>query len=145
MPSAILYFLISFKRYFPYVVLLFAVALHAQIATLPFELKKNGNIILEVQLNDHPEKLAFLLDTGASGELLSSNTAEKLGISLDDDQKINATGVSGKNSLHVIHNQKLDLGKGIALRLRNLAVGNNSPDGLLGGSIFHDFSFLRLF
>lgn len=126
-------------RCFVYFALLMAPTLLAQIASIPFELEKNGYIIFKVQLNDHPEKLEFLLDTGASGELLAKHTADKLGISLSDEQQINATGVSGSTSIHVIHNQRLDLGQGIFLRLRNLAVADNPTDGLLGATIFRKY------
>lgn len=124
---------------FVYFALLMTPTLLAQIASIPFELEKNGYIIFEVQLNDHPEKLEFLLDTGASGELLAKHTADKLGISLSDEKQINATGVSGSTSIHVIHNQRLDLGQGIFLRLRNLAVADNPTDGLLGATIFRKY------
>ena len=134
-----LHALLSVKRIFLFVGLFLSPTLHAQIASLPFELKKNGHIIFEIQLNDHPKKLEFLLDTGASGELLAKHTAEKLGISLSDEQQINATGVSGSTSIHVIHNQRLDLGQGIFLRLRNLAVADNPTDGLLGATIFRKY------
>ena len=130
---------LSVKRIFLFVGLLLTPTLHAQIASIPFELKKNGYIVFEIQLNDHPDKLEFLLDTGASGELLAKHTAEKLGISLSDEQQINATGVSGSTSINVIHNQRLDLGQGIFLRLRNLAVAENPTDGLLGATIFRKY------
>jgi hypothetical protein len=71
--------------------------------------------------------------------LLAKHTADKLGISLSDEQKIKATGVSGSTSIHVIHNQRLDLGQGIFLRLRNLAVADNREDGLLGATIFRKY------
>jgi predicted aspartyl protease len=134
-----LHALLSVKRIFLFVGLFLTPALHAQIASIPFELKKNGYIIFEIHLNDHPEKLEFLLDTGASGELLAKHTADKLGISLNDEQKIKATGVSGSSSIHVLHNQRLDLGQGIFFRLRNLAVADNPTDGLLGATIFRKY------
>ena len=134
-----LHALLSVKRIFLFVGLFLTPALHAQIASIPFELKKNGYIIFEIHLNDHPKKLEFLLDTGASGELLAKHTADKLGISLNDEQKIKATGVSGSSSIHVLHNQRLDLGQGIFLRLRNLAVADNPTDGLLGATIFRKY------
>jgi predicted aspartyl protease len=134
-----LHALLSVKRIFLFVGLFLSPTLHAQIASIPFELKKNGHIIFEIQLNDHPDKLEFLLDTGASGELLAKHTAEKLGISTSQGQKIEATGVSGSTSLDVIHNQRLNLGKGISLRLRNLVIADNPTDGLLGATIFRKY------
>ena len=71
--------------------------------------------------------------------MLAKHTADKLGISLNDEQKIKATGVSGSSSIHVLHNQRLDLGQGIFLRLRNLAVADNPTDGLLGATIFRKY------
>lgn len=126
-------------RCFVYFALLMAPTLLAQIASLPFELEKNGHIIFEVELNDHPEKLEFLLDTGASGELLAKHTADKLGISTNEGQRIEATGVSGSTSLDVIHNQRLNLGEGISLNLRNLVIAENPTDGLLGATIFRKY------
>jgi hypothetical protein len=41
--------------------------------------------------------------------------------------------------LDVIHNQRLNLGKGISLRLRNLVIADNPTDGLLGATIFRKY------
>ena len=56
--------------------LLTGINVSAQFATLPFESKDNGHLLLKVQVNDSEEDLNFLFDTGAAHGVISKSIAK---------------------------------------------------------------------
>lgn len=121
-------------------------ALQAQVETLDFELLRDGHIVLEMQVNDHPEKLHFILDTGATTDLIDKATAEKIGITPNYQQ--NATGASGSEVYDIALSQKLRLSEKIEINnsnmvlmdLSNLKSRLNVPfDGIVGASLFRSY------
>ena len=78
--------------------------LNAQIAEIPFELKKDL-ILLKVNINDETETNTFLFDTGATSDLLDSTTAKRMGLKANYQQDV--SGAGGTKTYDIILSQKL--------------------------------------
>lgn len=75
------------------------------LATVPIQVLTGGVIILNAQVNDHPDSLHFILDTGSGGISLDSATCVALGIKpIPSDKTIK--GIGGiKQASYVYHAQ----------------------------------------
>lgn len=83
------------------------------LTVIPFKLLSGGVIILQGQLNNYPDSLTFILDTGSGGISLDSTTCITLDLPLvASDRTIR--GIGGIKTVK-FHNNG-------ALRLRNLQV-----------------------
>jgi hypothetical protein len=69
------------------------------ITTVPFSQLTGGIVLLKAQLDDHPDTLNFILDTGSSGISLDSSTAEYLDLKpIPSDRTIRGIAVMKKVS-----------------------------------------------
>jgi len=113
------------------------------VAQIPFEL--NGSqIFLRVRVNGS-EPLWFGLDTGASGTVINTATAEALGLKMEGSGR--TTGAGGQVQSSTVRGARLDIG---GARLENLdamtlalasiedAMGHKM-DGILGSEFFRRY------
>lgn len=61
---------------------------------IPLEIFKSGHIVFDLVLNNIPAK--FLLDTGASGTILTIESIDKFGLSLEETDE-SGTGAGSEN------------------------------------------------
>ena len=106
----------------------------------------NGIILIQAQMDNHPDTLFFILDTGCNGASLDSTTCEQLQI----ENRLTDTfvlGVGGKKQVHFAFNRSLKMG---GLRVDSLdfhindysfftRVSGRKIDGIIG------YSFLKRF
>lgn len=113
------------------------------VAQLPFEL--NGNqIFLRVRVNGS-EPLWFGLDTGASATVISTTTAEALGLKMEGSGR--TTGAGGQVQSSTVRGVRLDIGsarlEGLdAMTLALTSIENASGhrmDGILGFEFFRRY------
>lgn len=113
------------------------------VAQLPFEL--NGNqIFLRVRVNGS-EPLWFGLDTGASATVISTTTAESLGLKMEGSSR--TTGAGGQVQSSTVRGVRLDIGsarlEGLdAMTLALTSIENASGhrmDGILGFEFFRRY------
>jgi hypothetical protein len=108
------------------------------VATVPFEL--SGNLIfLQVRVNDQAP-LWFILDTGASVNVINEKRAQSLGLKLESSEKVmegmpHAKGVELKLVGADLKNQTIFAAPTESLEP---SVGR-AVDGILGFEIFHSF------
>lgn len=107
-----------------------AIVTNAQVAEVPFVIQDNGHIHLKVKVNDSPNPLEFVFDTGAAADVLEINTAKKLGLKPNYKQEIQGAG--GSKSYDLVLHQKL--------RLSDNIVVNNSSLVLVDFARFHKIS-----
>ena len=117
----------------------------AQIAEIPFELHESL-ILIKVFVNDQTNANTFILDTGATTDLIDRNTAEKLG--LKSNYKQDVTGAGGIKSYDIILSQKLRLNNAINVEESHLVLTDLSPlqkrfekefDGIVGYSLLKQY------
>lgn len=76
------------------------------LATMPFTQLTGGVIILHALIDDHPDTLNFILDTGSSGISLDSATAQYLGLQpVPTDRTIR--GIAGIRKVNFLYDRKL--------------------------------------
>ena len=98
-------------------------------AILPFEEESSGAIIVQIKINDHPEPLRFLFDTGADGMAISEEAAEKAGVRANRQQGAHVVGgqrqilVSQGNTVHI---------DTLKLLQQNMAIFEKVRDGIDG-------------
>jgi hypothetical protein len=78
------------------------------ITKIPFTQLTGGIIIIKAMLNDFPDSLNFILDTGSSGISLDSGTAEYLKLKPTPTDKT-IRGIAGIKTVSFLYNQKLKL------------------------------------
>jgi predicted aspartyl protease len=83
------------------------------LTVIPFKLLSGGVIILQGQLNNYPDSLTFILDTGSGGISLDSTTCAELNLPLTASDRT-IRGIGGIKAVK-FHNNG-------ALRLRGLKV-----------------------
>ena len=82
------------------------------IAELPIEIC-GSHILVKVNVSGHDQPLDFLLDSGASQNILDSAIGKKMG--LKPNSKIWASGMGGSQMVGVCSNQSLSLAKEVTL------------------------------
>ena len=114
------------------------------VAVVPFEFINNV-VLLQVKVNGS-KPLSFILDTGASGTVISENKAKELGLKLEGQADASTQGGSIEASL--AQNVSLRLSKDVelskvtlaAIRLDGLDAGfGRKIDGILGYDIFASY------
>lgn len=109
--------------------------------SVPFETSSNL-VIMKASVNNS-KPLAFILDTGASGTVISETTAKDLGLKLEGEADASVQG--GTIEAAFVKNAALRLSKDVALpdltlaviRLSGLEAGTGRRiDGILGYEIF---------
>ena len=113
------------------------------VAQIPFEL--NGNqIFLRTRVNGS-EPLWFGLDTGASGSVINTATAEALGLKMEGGGR--TTGAGGQVQSSTVRGVRLDIGgarlEGLdAMTLTLTSIENamgHRMDGILGSEFFRRY------
>jgi hypothetical protein len=79
------------------------------LTKVPFIQLTGGVIILRAQLNDFPDSLNFILDTGSSGISLDSTTVEYFKLKPVPTER-NIKGIAGIKKVSFLYNQSLRLG-----------------------------------
>jgi hypothetical protein len=128
-----------------FLVFTISICLNAQIAEIPFELK-NDLILLKVKINNDSQHNIFVFDTGATSDLLDSDTALKLGLKANYKQDV--SGAGGTKSYDVILNQKLTLQNKIKIDSTHLVIEDLTRlkdvmerdfDGIIGYSLLKKY------
>jgi hypothetical protein len=76
------------------------------LATVPFTQLTGGVIILHALIDDHPDTLNFILDTGSSGISLDSATAQYLGMQPVPTERT-IRGIAGIRKVNFLYDRKL--------------------------------------
>ncbi len=113
----------QFQRYRP----------SAQVTTIPFALK-NGSIMVQAQLNDQPQSLNMLFDTGADGMALKSSLIQTVKPHISKEKTTRVPG--GKVTVKFSTGNTLQLNT-IKLPNQNMVIFDNlgrDCDAILGGA-----------
>lgn len=78
------------------------------ITRFPFKQYYGGVVVVKALLNNVPDTLQFILDTGSAGISLDTNTCIKLGIPLTPSDRI-VRGVGGSKQVAFARNRRLQL------------------------------------
>ncbi len=113
------------------------------ITKFPFIVFQGGVILIRAQLNDFPDTLNFILDTGSGGISLDSGTCQRLRLSpLQSDKTI--LGIAGIRQVKFLYNESLRL-PGLTIDSLDFHVNDydiltsvygNKIDGIVGFSFF---------
>ena len=76
------------------------------ISTIPFVLLNGGVIMVRAQLNNYPDTLNFILDTGSGGISLDSTTVQEFGIPVVPSEKT-IRGIAGIRKVSFLYNATL--------------------------------------
>jgi Aspartyl protease/PDZ domain len=128
-----------------------------KLASIPFTQLTGGIVILEAKLDNFPDTLNFILDTGSSGISLDSSTAEYLKLhTIPTDRTIR--GIAGIRKVNFLYNRSLHF-PGITVDSLDFHINDYSIltavygvqiDGIIGYSILSryimklDYDSLRL-
>jgi Aspartyl protease/PDZ domain len=116
------------------------------ITKVPFTQLTGGVIIIKAMLNDFPDSLNFILDTGSSGISLDSGTAEYLKLKPTPTDKT-IRGIAGIKQVSFLYNQKLKL-PGLIVDSLNFHINDYSLltsvygeqiDGIIGYSLINRY------
>jgi predicted aspartyl protease len=113
------------------------------ITTFPFTVFTGGVILLKAKLNDFPDSLNFILDTGSGGISLDSETCVRLRMTPQPSDKT-ILGIAGVRQVKFLYNQSLHL-PGLTVDSLNFHVNDydiltsvygEKVDGIIGYSFF---------
>jgi hypothetical protein len=113
------------------------------ITTFPFTVFTGGVILLKAKLNNFPDSLNFILDTGSGGISLDSMTCLNLSLSPQPSDKT-ILGIAGVRQVKFLYNQTLHL-PGLTVDSLNFHVNDydiltsvygEKVDGIIGYSFF---------
>lgn len=76
------------------------------LATIPFTQLTGGVVILQAQLDDFPDTLNFILDSGSSGISLDSTTASYFKLTPEESDRT-IRGIAGIKKVGFLYNRKL--------------------------------------
>ncbi len=113
------------------------------LTRIPFTLLSGGIIIIKVQLDDFPDTLNFILDTGSSGISLNSNIVDYFHLKVTPTERM-LRGIGSLRKMSYVTNRTLHLPK---LTIENLDFHINNYellssvygiriDGIVGFSLF---------
>lgn len=109
------------------------------VTRVPIILKETGSILLTLRLNDHPQELHFLFDSGADGMAISRALADSLGIKADRDQQTSVVGGNMNISISAGNVVYLDTFKLLNQNIALFEKMRNGIDGLIGLNIAKDY------
>lgn len=93
------------------------------ITIIPIHVLTGGVIIVKATVNDHPDSLHFILDTGSGGISLDSTTCEQLGIQpTASDRTIK--GIGGVRPISYVFNATLHLNQTLHVDSLNFHVND---------------------
>src|SRR5579863_5509016 len=114
------------------------------LTSFPFTLFTGGVMILRARLDNFPDSLTFILDTGSGGISLDSTTCERLHLSpVPSDKTI--LGIAGARQVRFLYNETLHLPGGLTVDSLNFHVNDygiltsvygEKIDGIIGYSFF---------
>jgi hypothetical protein len=113
------------------------------LTTFPVTLFTGGVMILRARLNDFPDTLNFVLDTGSGGISLDSGTCVRLHLNPEASDKT-ILGIAGVRQVRFLYNQTLHL-PGLTVDSLNFHVNDydiltsvygEKIDGIIGYSFF---------
>ncbi len=113
------------------------------LVSVPFKLLTGGVILLKAKVNNYPDSLNFILDTGSGGISLDSSTVVRLGITLQPSDKT-IKGIGGLRKVSFLYNATLKL-PGLETDRLNFHVNDYEIlsyvygihiDGIIGYSFF---------
>jgi hypothetical protein len=113
------------------------------VATFPFTTFTGGVILLKARLNNFPDTLNFILDTGSGGISLDSETCVRLRMTPEPSDKT-ILGIAGVRQVKFLYNQTLHL-PGLDVDSLNFHVNDydiltsvygEKVDGIIGFSFF---------
>lgn len=116
------------------------------IAQVPFTEFTGGVLILKGRINNSPDTLNFILDTGSGGISLDSATCADLDLKIDSSNKF-IRGIGGVRRLLYAHNNTLHL-RGITLDSLDFHISDYAfissvygvkIDGIIGYSFFKNY------
>ncbi|MCA6447272.1 MAG: clan AA aspartic protease, partial [Chitinophagaceae bacterium] len=114
-----------------------------KIASFPFTQLSGGIIVIKAQLDQFPDSLFFILDTGSGGISLDSATVKRLNLSIVKSEKT-IRGIGGIRNVDFTNNHDLGLP---GMKAQNLdfhindyelltSVYGQKIDGIIGYSFF---------
>lgn len=114
-----------------------------ELTKVPFDQLTGGIVILHAKLDNYPDTLNFILDTGSSGISLDSSTVDYLGLK-PTPTDVNVRGIAGIHKVSFIYNKPLYFPN---LKVDSLnfyindysvlsAVYGERIDGIIGYSLF---------
>ncbi|ULQ55576.1 aspartyl protease family protein [Flavihumibacter rivuli] len=95
-----------------------------QLARIPFKLYSGGVVLLRATLDQLPDTLNFILDTGSGGISLDSTTVESLGIKTEASDRT-IRGIAGLKQVRFANNHSLNF---TGLRVDSLNFHINDYD-----------------
>ncbi|UZD21137.1 retropepsin-like aspartic protease [Algoriphagus halophytocola] len=110
------------------------------IASIPFEMDE-GKIFIELKLNNNPDFLEMIFDTGADGMALSPSAAKRMGINNTQDHE--SAVVGGKTNVQLSKNNTVHLNDSLVMENQNLVIFpgmSGKADGIIGGGILRNYT-----
>jgi hypothetical protein len=116
------------------------------ITSFPFRMLTGGVILIKAKVNDYPDSLNFVLDTGSGGISLDSTTVIEFGIPVVGSDKT-IKGIGGIRKVSFLYDAKLKL-PGLEVEKLNFHVNDYSLltsvygikiDGIVGYSFFSKY------
>jgi hypothetical protein len=116
------------------------------LTTIPFIQLTGGIIILQAKLDNFPDTLNFVLDTGSSGISLDSSTVEYFGLKPTPTNQ-DIRGIAGIKKVSFLYNRKLHF-PGLSIDSLNFHINDYTIltqvygeriDGIIGYSVFRRF------
>jgi Aspartyl protease/PDZ domain len=116
------------------------------ITTVPFTQLTGGIIILHALIDNHPDTLNFVLDTGSSGISLDSSTAEYLGMKPVPTERT-IRGIAGIRKVNFLYDRKLHFPgltvEGLDFHINDYeiltTVYGERIDGIIGYSVINRY------
>jgi hypothetical protein len=113
------------------------------ISAVPFVLLNGGVIMVRAQLNNYPDTLNFILDTGSGGISLDSSTVEEFGIPVVPSDKT-IRGIAGIRKVSFLYNATLHFPtfdvEGLNFHVNDYEILSSvygiKIDGIIGYSFF---------
>lgn len=114
-----------------------------RVASIPFEMLTGGVILVRAMLNNYPDTLNFILDTGSGGISLDSTTVEELKIPTTPSDKT-IRGIAGIRNVSFFNNGTLSF-PGLKVDRLNFHINDYEIlssvygiwiDGIIGYSFF---------
>lgn len=118
----------------------------ALVAELPFHIIHGGVIIITAAINDSPDSLNFVFDTGSGGISLDSSTVLEKQLIAEKSNKV-IRGIGGVRPAFFVYNQNLKLA-GYSFNNLNFHINDYSflssayglkIDGVIGYSLLKDY------
>ena len=116
------------------------------ITRFPFKQFYGGVVVVSARLNDHPDTLQFLLDTGSAGISLDTATCVRLGLKVTPSDKV-VRGLAASKNISYAADNTLHL-PGLSVDSLDFHINNYELisqvygiqiDGIIGYSLLHRY------